>query len=129
MTDTGTQTPGRRGSAEIVTDYNYFREGDIEPHMGKTIRFLIYKEKDFIVYLDEELYVQWAFTAAQREFTSEEGQALNRVSELQALPISHLKEEHRKSYRMLIGEAVARILGKNVAAAKDALNKATQILL
>ena len=115
----------RRGSAEIVDDYDRFCEGDFEPHLGKTIRSLVFKTKTFIVYLDEELYVEWAFTDAFK-LKQEAGPVLNRVSEIQALPVSHLdSKELISSFRTLIGEAVARVLSEgDVVAAQDALDKA-----
>jgi hypothetical protein len=126
------------GSARNVADYNSFCEGDTEPHLCKKIHSLVYKQKEFIVYLDEELYVEWAYAENDEEGdaelakflkSKEAGEALNRVQELQALPIGHLHREQQQAYRMLIGEAVARVLQENAAASRQALEKAHQLLL
>jgi hypothetical protein len=41
-------------------DYSVLREGEVEPVLGKRIDTLIAKHRDYIVYLDDELYVEWA---------------------------------------------------------------------
>jgi hypothetical protein len=99
------------GSAKIVHDYDLFREGDFEPHLGKKIYTLIFKTTTFIVYLDDDLYVEWAFTPEfKAEWPQDVGLVLNRVSLVQALPVSRLSTEQLATFRQLVGEAVARVL-------------------
>lgn len=137
MTTTEKNGCGGGGRAKNVEDYNAFCEGDIEPHLCKKIASLIYKEKAFIVYLDEELYIEWAYAEDGEEHpelenflkSKETGEALNRAQELQALPITHLQDDRKKAYRMLIGEGVARVLQQSVPAAAQAFDKAHQLLL
>ena len=119
-------TPGESaGSAIVVENYNLFREGDFEPHLGKQIQTLIFKTTDFIVYLDEDLYVEWAFTLSFPEWPQEVGLVLNRVSLVQALPASRLSTDQLATFRQLIGEAVARALQHREAkAANQALDSA-----
>jgi hypothetical protein len=114
------------GSAKIVHDYDLFREGDFEPHLGKKIDTLIYKTTTFIVYLDEDLYVEWAFTPKlNSEWSRDVGVVLNRVSLVQALPASRLSTEQLRTFRQLVGEAVARVLQyRDGQAANDALDNA-----
>jgi hypothetical protein len=118
------------GSAKLVKDYDLYCEGDTEPHLGKKIHALIYKDHTLIVYLDPELNVEWAYNDSHGALHNGAGQVLNRATELQSLPVSHLTTEQKQSFRMLIGEAVARILASdgNSGGAQDALNKAETFL-
>jgi hypothetical protein len=117
---------GSSGSAEIVQDYDRYREGDFEPHLGKQIQTLIFKTTTFIVYLDEDLYVEWAFSPEfDTNWPPEVGLVLNRVSLVQALPVSALTPEQLGAFRQLVGEAVARVLQyKDGQAANQALDNA-----
>jgi hypothetical protein len=118
------------GSAKLVADYDLYCEGDLEPHLGKKIHSLVYKDHTLIVYLDPDLNVEWAYTDNYGEIGKDAGQILNRATELQALPVSHLTDEQIEAFRMLIGEAVARILGPgtDLTGAQDALDKAASFL-
>ena len=115
------------GSAQIVDNYDLFYEGDLEPHLGKTIQILIFKTTDFIVYLDEDLFVEWAFTPSYDADWSDLGHVLNRVSQVQAFPLSHLSIEQLTTFRQLVGEAVARLLSdRDPESANEALDNATK---
>jgi len=112
-----------------VDNYDLFCEGDREPHLGKTIQVLILKTTDFIVYLDEDLFVEWAFTRAYEAQAdlSNLGHVLNRVSQVQAFPLSHLSIEQLTTFRQLVGEAVARLLSdRDPESANEALDNATK---
>jgi len=128
--DSGTVSYDQGGSAKLVKDYELYCEGDREPHLGKKIHALIYKDHTLIVYLDSDSNVEWAYTDEHGEISESAGQILNRATELQALPVSHLTTEQKQSSRMLIGEAVARILtrGGDLTGAQDALDKAVNFL-
>lgn len=97
------------GTAVPVEDYDVFCEGDFEPYLGKHIRYLTYKSRRFIVFLDSRLSVEWA-CAGHFELTPEIGRVLNRVAELTALPIDHLAFQVRFAFRALVAEAIARVL-------------------
>src|SRR5438128_3409631 len=116
------------GSAKIVDNYDLFREGDFEPHLGKTIHTLIFKTTDFIVYLDDELFVEWAFTPSyDTKWGADVARVLNRVSQVQAFPLTHLSIEQLITFRQLVGEAVARLLKEHDhKTANDALDNAVQ---
>ncbi len=49
------------GSGKRVSDFTPFCEGDTDPTLNKKIRALIDCDTDYIVYLDEDLYVEWSF--------------------------------------------------------------------
>jgi hypothetical protein len=60
-------------------NYSMLREGDVEPVLGKTIDTLISKGSNHIVYLDDELYVEWA---GDVDWPEGGGDIINPVSEL-----------------------------------------------
>jgi hypothetical protein len=45
-----------------VDDFSCFQEGDVEPTLGKTIKFLIYHARSYIVYIDSENFVEWVIS-------------------------------------------------------------------
>ena len=98
------------GSAIVIDNYDLFREGDFEPYLGKQIRLLIYKDAQCIVYLDQDLLVEWALTGQYPESNVEFSRVLCRVAEVQAYPTSHLSQDQLCTFRQLVAEAVARLL-------------------
>jgi hypothetical protein len=49
------------GSGRSVSDYTAFCEGDVEPSLNKKIHLLIQKDRNHIVFVDEDGSVEWAF--------------------------------------------------------------------
>jgi hypothetical protein len=122
-----TQEESPVGTAKTVQNYDLFCEGDTEPHLGKRINTLILKQQTFIVYLDEDDFVEWAYTP-EYQLREGVGDILNRVSEAQALPTSHLTTPQLCTFRQLIGEAVARALQGDLSAGHDAVDRAVKWL-
>jgi hypothetical protein len=94
-------------------DYRKYTEGKLDPYHGKTIKHLIAKHRDYLVYLDEQLYVWWSIKDSYKpEATNlaSFGEVLNRVSSLEAIEVSNLSEKQVAAYRRMLGEAVARLL-------------------
>lgn len=115
------------GSALVVDNYDLFREGDFEPYLGKKIHILVYKEKECIVYIDEDLFVEWAFTPNYSEWDTDFSRVLNRVTDVQAYPLAHLSQEQLCTFRQLVAEAVARLLkDRKPRAANEALDTAVR---
>jgi hypothetical protein len=120
------------GSAASPTDRSgstrqWVREGEIDPSLGKQVDTLILQDDNFLVYLDEDLYVEWNYDGTK--IPEGEGWAgvFNRVSLLEAFQIDGLADEIRKSFRRMIGEAVARLLNsRDVEAANQILDKAEE---
>jgi hypothetical protein len=101
------------------------REGEIDPSLGKIVDTLIVQDDDVLVYFDQDLFVEWDYD----ETKIPEGEGwpgvFNRVSLLEAFQIDGLSSEIRKSFRRMIGEAVARLLiSRDVNAANQVLDKA-----
>ena len=52
----------KKGSGLIVEDFSSFCEGDKEPTLNKMINHLIDTEADYIVYIDEDYFIEWSLT-------------------------------------------------------------------
>ncbi|MGO9605370.1 MAG: hypothetical protein ACLQAT_18595 [Candidatus Binataceae bacterium] len=101
------------------------REGEIDPSLGKRVDTLIFQDDDVLVYLDEDLYVEWEYDEAKIQESEGWPGIFNRVSLLEAFQIDGLSGEIRTSFRRMIGEAVARLLvSRDVDAANQILDKA-----
>ena len=94
-------------------------EGKEEIVHGKVIKHLICKNRDYIVYLDDDLNVWWATDKDANCFDSPAaGEILNEVSYLEGVDVSTLKVHQKEAFRRMLGEAVARLL--DVKDAKEA---------
>jgi hypothetical protein len=100
-----------QGLGRVVADFTSFCEGDIEPTLNKKIRALIDCTRRYIVYLDEEFYVEWAFTHEQGEFPRGFDEIANSIGHLETISITQLTQAQREPFGRLLAEAMARILG------------------
>ncbi|HEY2828553.1 MAG TPA: hypothetical protein VGJ88_00440 [Thermoanaerobaculia bacterium] len=116
------------GSAREIKDFSSFCEGDIDPTLNKRIRVLIDADTQYIVYLDEELYVEWSMAAdfpLQQEF----GDIANTVGHLETLSLGRLRPNQRLPFERLLGEAMARLIGdEDPAKAREVLVHASNYL-
>lgn len=100
----------------------YLCEGDVDPGLKKTIRFLIARRKDFIVYLDDQCAVQWRLPYADVESTSPHAhEILNEVSLVETLSLPLRNSEHLEPVRRLLGEAIARLFSGGLKSEAAAL--------
>jgi hypothetical protein len=121
------QTSGRDGSGRAVTDFTPFCEGDIEPTLNKKIRSLIDCTSNYIVYLDDDFYVEWAFI--HEKSPSGFDNVANQVGHLETLSITQLSISQREPFARLLAEAMARTLGdRNEEKAQMALDNAEAYL-
>jgi hypothetical protein len=117
-------------SLNIITDATFetLKEGDVDPALGKTIKILILQDAHFIVYLDEDLFVEWCVSSDYGEWPREAGVTMNRVSYLETLA-EPLAADARLRIQRLLGESVARILDdRDSKAASAILGRAEGIL-
>jgi len=121
-------------SAELKTqrtvdDFSFLCEGDIEPTLNKKIHTLILRTNDFIVYLDDELFVEWSNNDFSRESVIEFDKIVNRMSNLEINSMHLLSKKQLLPFRRLLGESIARILNsKNTDAANKILDDAEEFL-
>jgi hypothetical protein len=113
-----------------VASFMVFNEGQIEPTHNKRIKTLILKTDHFIVYLDDELSVQWSTINVQDgDFASDFGAVTNRESYLEEIAKGLLSPSQHKSYQRLLAESIARLLDdRDSANAKEILDKAESFL-
>jgi hypothetical protein len=115
------------GSGRKVSDFTSFCEGDIEPTLNKKIDTLVDCDTDYIIYLDENLYVEWSFNPESPPGFDD---VANRIGHLETISETQLPDpKQRKPFARLLAEAMARILGdKNEEKANAALDEAEAYL-
>ncbi|MBI3249090.1 MAG: hypothetical protein HYZ50_21515 [Deltaproteobacteria bacterium] len=105
---------------------SFLAEGDFDPRLKKTIKTLLIQGEDFLVYLDEDDFVEWRGSETHIAGADE---VLNRVSHLETLSMSLVGTGHLQPVRRLIGEGVARLFSdKGTDAAFDVLDRAERYL-
>src|SRR6266487_3724682 len=98
------------GSGREVQDFTPYCEGDIEPSLHKKIQDLIDSDTDYIVYLDDEHFVQWAITDSYGDVAEEFGEIASCVALLETQSTALLSPERAGPFRRLLAEALARSL-------------------
>jgi hypothetical protein len=84
-------------------------EGELDPGLKKRIRVLIQRRPDYIVYLDDDLYVQWKLPGKDVEACGPHAhEILNEVGLLETLSVPLRSTTHLVPVRRLLAEAVAR---------------------
>jgi len=123
------ETRKPKGSGISVDDFTPFCEGDVEPTLNKRIRTLIDCTRTHIVYLDDDLYVEWAFTREQGKSPDGFDNVANRIGHLETISITQLSQLQREPFARLLAEAMARTLGdRNEDEAEAVLEKAEAYL-
>jgi hypothetical protein len=119
-----TDPPSGQAPSDLFPfDFSKLREGDKDPTLNKVIKWLVDKDDDHIVYLDDEDYVEWSMNDDDALGT-DTGEYLNMVGRLEAVDTSNLAPAQIESYRRMIAEGVARLFQKNLPAAKNAFDLA-----
>lgn len=67
-----------------MEDFSTFCEGDLEPTLNKKIQTIIIASADYIVYVDQNNYVQWSYTD-KKTMPKGFGLIANRVGYLESL--------------------------------------------
>jgi hypothetical protein len=112
-----------------VHDFSSYCEGDTEPSLNKRIRVLIDSDKNYIVYLDQELSVEYSWTEAFGEAPRGFAKIANEVSRLESVSAHLLDRPWAEGSRRLLAEAMARIIGdKNAKEAQSSLRDAEAYL-
>jgi hypothetical protein len=127
MTTGNTATGNLDGSAntkQYPQNFSCLTEGDTDPILGKKIQVLIESDDDFIVYLDQELYVWW--NTNDNELVNQHGDELTRVAVLESVQVDHLSSEQKSTFRRLVAEGVARLCEGNKSAAALSFDKAEE---
>ena len=89
-------------------DFMQLHEGDLERTLNKQIDTLIEATETYIVYLDEECFVEWSTNDDYEEFSRSFGEISNAIAHLETLSIALLSKRQIKPFRRLLGEGMAR---------------------
>jgi hypothetical protein len=101
------------------------REGDTDESLNKKVHTLIVEQDDCVIYLDEDLYVEWDYDEEKIPDQPGSGAVFNRISLLESIPIGHISQENKVAFKRMVGEALARLLTQNdLRAANEVLDKA-----
>jgi hypothetical protein len=95
------------------------RAGQIDWKIRAHVSELILQTTEFVVYLDDKLTTQWWMTT---DLPAAAGPVLNRVAELESIPIDSLPQSIQHSFRTLIAEGVARVLDENDTSSAEAMH-------
>jgi hypothetical protein len=109
-------------------DFMQLHEGDLERSLNKRIDSLIEATESFIVYLDEELFVEWSTNDRYDDFSKSFGEVSNAVAHLETLSISLLSKRQMKPFRRLLGEGMARSLDHEDSGARKVIALAEDYL-
>jgi hypothetical protein len=117
------------GSGKPVKDFSSFCEGDIEPTLNKKIDTIIDCEEDYIIYLDEDLFVQWSYIDPKKT-PSGFGSIANRLGHLETISRTQLRNSQYYEFARILAEGMARIIGdEDEKMANELLDKAESYLL
>ncbi|MDT5063468.1 MAG: hypothetical protein QOH63_3927 [Acidobacteriota bacterium] len=107
-----------------------YSEGDIEPTLKKRIKHLIQKDREFIVYLDDEYFVNWVTNGrSYGDYAPDFGAIMSRVGYLESTSRGLLSNNQLEALELIIGDGVARLLDdRNSTYATASLDKAEEYL-
>ena len=112
----------------VSTDIALLREGDVDAVLNKKVQELILASTTFIVYLDEDYYVEFR-SIPDWHWPEGAGQILNEVASLEVLSSTQITSPYLKPFRRMLAEAVARIFSESsTTSAADILRVARQYL-
>jgi hypothetical protein len=98
--------------------------------LRKDIAYLNKETDEFIVFLDQELEIDWSTDDDYAPGSDPAvGAVSNRVTLLQTLPCDHLSPKDLRSARIRIGEGMARALEGDIRSANDVLDEAQEFIL
>ena len=117
------------GKGSIPEDFSGFCAGDVEPSLGLEIHTLVEADKNYIVYLDNDLWVEYAWNDSYGPAPEGYGEIATRTTKLTNLSEILLGADRMESFRILLAEGMARLLGsKDLNAARKSLDDAEAYL-
>jgi len=108
-------------------DYFTLSQGDKDPILKRNIEILILKTHEYVVYLDEEISVQWS--GNNLPSGGEFGEILNRVSLLESSSSFITDRKILAQVRGQIGEGLARCMEGNATQARLILDAADKMII
>jgi len=83
------------------------KPGQAVPNVGVVVSTIIFDTDECVVYLDADLNTWWD---TEQVITPEIGKALNRVAELESIPLDGLSTSVKLAFRTMVAEGAARAL-------------------
>jgi hypothetical protein len=120
-----------QGSGIVVNDFSTYCEGDTLPSLQKKIYRLTDGDRDYIVFVDEDFFVEWdLFSQNYGTLISCYGDISNKLRLLEAVARTSLRKPQIEALSALLSEALARVIGdKDEAKAIKALEMAESYLI
>jgi hypothetical protein len=116
----GAQT---RAVSPYPFNFSVLAEGMRDPVLEKDVKWLIDSDDDYVVYIDQQNYVEWTMNRNDR-LPPEAGPILTRAGWLESVDDEGLTETQLEMYKRLIGEGIARLFDRNLVGADAAMNAA-----
>ena len=110
--------------ADPIEDFSPYKEGVIFDPLNKLIKILMVNNGDYIVFLDEELYVHRYYNTVYKEshLAEDYSEVVVRQSNLESISQLLLKKSQLEVFRRLLGESIARLL-------QDSDSKSANVML
>jgi hypothetical protein len=118
-------------NVDSIEDFSPYKEGVIFEPLNKLIKILMVNNGDYIVFLDEELYVHRYYNSRYETsgLAKDYSEVVIRQSNLESISKLLLKESQLEVFRRLLGESIARLLqDRNSKSASVMLDKAEVFL-
>ena len=117
------------GSGRKVESFNSYCEGDVDPTLNKRIHTLIDSDDTYLVYLDDQFYVEYSWTSKYGQTPPGFSEIANSVAHLETLSMIYIVADQMESFRRMVGESLARIVGdKDLEKARQSLEVAQSFL-
>lgn len=101
--------------------------------MHLPIAHLIYASEDFIVFIDEKLYIDWQTTDVHDtngiKDRNKHNRVLNRAATIECIPNFHQNAQIRLNFKRMIAEGIARSLNNDYDNADQILNDAKRYIV
>jgi hypothetical protein len=100
-------------NAHVISDQNSRLNGEWE-HLASSVKHLILRSNEYIVFLDHDLDIDWATKDSHDEKIGRDGNRekvnaiLNSVATAESIPTDKLTDKIRLNYKRQLGEAIAR---------------------
>lgn len=98
-----------KNTSSTDTNTPNLTNGQLEPSLNKTIKEIILKDDDYIVFLDEDNGIQWVIYRPIDPIP-DFGKVMNEVRYLETINESLFKNEKLRKFNGLVAEGVARML-------------------
>lgn len=87
-------------------------------------KYLVYASEDIVVFIDDEIDVDWETGQGYADLAPEQNELLNDAATVETVPCDHLDADVKLKFKRLIGESIARCLSHDHRNARRMLDVA-----